>query len=222
MGDFNNFLDNSRNHNNFFDDLLNFNNFWNLHHFLNNLIDVDSDFLDSLNSSWDFDYFLDYDLDRIVLSDVVVDWLFNLNYFVHFHDPVNKFFNLDNLGNINSFHDHLSDCFGNPHDSLNNYWYLDSSVNYFLHFLYQSRCVVNHLVDLFDSVLVNDFFSDYLNNLNSRHLDLNLHYFLNSLWNFHNLFNHLNDRNWLLDFNFDNFWNRFDVVDNLSSVSVLN
>ena len=89
LWNFNNLFNNSWNDDNFFNNLFNFNDSWDLNHLFNNLINVDSDLFDSLNSSWNLNDFFNNNLDWIVLSDVMIDWLFDFNNFVDFNNSVN-------------------------------------------------------------------------------------------------------------------------------------
>jgi hypothetical protein len=82
--------------------------------------------------------------------------------------------------------------------------------------------VVDNLLDFFDSVLINDFLFDNFHGLNSRYFDLNLDNLLNSLRHLNNLLDDLDYRNWLLDSDFNDFWDRFNMVDDFSGISVLN
>ncbi len=222
MWDLHNLFNDSGHNHDFFDDFLNLNNLGNLNHLFDDLVNVDSDFLDSLNGSWDLNDFLDDDLDGVVLGNVMVDWLFNFDDLVDFNDSVNEFLDLDDLGNLNSLDDDLGDSFWNSNDSLVNDWHLDSSVDRFFNFLDQSGCVVDDLLDFLNSVLINDLLSDDLNGLHSWDFDLDLDYFLDCLWNLDDLLDDLNDWNWFLNSDLNDFWDVFNVVHDFSGVSVLN
>lgn len=89
MWNLDNLFDNSWYNNNFLDNLLNLNNFWYFNHLLNDFINVNSNLFDSFNGSWYFNDLFNNDLDWVVLSDVVVNWLLDLDDLVDFYDLVN-------------------------------------------------------------------------------------------------------------------------------------
>ena len=222
MWDLHNLFNDSGHNHDFFDDFLNLNNLGNLNHLFDDLVNVDSDFLDSFDGSWNLNDFLNDNLDGIVLSNVMIDWLLNFDDLVDLHNSVDQLLHFDDLRNLDSLNDNLSDSFWHSHDSLMDDWHLDSSVDNLLHLLDQSGCVVHNLLYFLNSVLINDLLSDDFNGLDSWDFDLHLDYFLDSLWNLNDFLDDLNDRNWLLDSDLNNFWDVFNVVDNFSGVSVLN
>ncbi len=220
MWNFDNLFDNSGDNNDSFDDLLYLNDLWNLNHLFNDLVNVDSNFFDSFHCPWNFDNLFDNNLDWVVLSDVMVYWLLDFDDLVDLNDSVDKFLNFNDFYNLNSFNDDLGNGFWNSDNSFNNDWNFNSSINNLFNFFDQGSRVINNLLDFFDSVLVDNLFPNDFNDLNSGYLNLDLNDLFDSLWNFNNLFNDLNDRNWLFDSDLNNFWNRFNVVNNFSSVSV--
>jgi hypothetical protein len=220
LWNFDNLFDNSGDNNDSFDDLLYLNDLWNLNHLFNDLVNVDSNFFDSFHCPWNFDNLFDNNLDWVVLSDVMVYWLLDFDDLVDLNDSVDKFLNFNDFYNLNSFNDDLGNGFWNSDNSFNNDWNFNSSINNLFNFFDQGSRVINNLLDFFDSVLVDNLFPNDFNDLNSGYLNLDLNDLFDSLWNFNNLFNDLNDRNWLFDSDLNNFWNRFNVVNNFSSVSV--
>lgn len=70
---FHNLLDHSRYNHNPFNYFFNFNNFGHFYHLFNYSINANSHFLNSLDSSWYFNDFLNNDLHRVVLSDEMIN-----------------------------------------------------------------------------------------------------------------------------------------------------
>ena len=100
LWDFNNLLDDSWNHNNFFNDFLDLNNLGYFDHLFNDFINMDSDFFNSFDGSWDLYDLFDDDSDWVALSNVVVDWLFNFDDFVDFNNLINVPIDFDDPWNF--------------------------------------------------------------------------------------------------------------------------
>jgi hypothetical protein len=81
--------------------------------------------------------------------------------------------------------------------------------------------MIDNFLNLFYSVLIDNLLSNYLDDFDCWDLDLNLNDFLDHFWNLNNFLNCLNNWDYFLNFDFNNLWNIFNMIDNLSSISVL-
>ena len=186
-------LNDSRHNNDLLDNLFNLYDLGDFNHLFDNLVDVDSHFLYPFDGSWNLDdLFYDY-LDRIVLSNVDIDWFFNLDYVVHLHNLVNVFNHLHNSRNLHPLHADLSDNLRNPQDLLLIERHLHSTVNDLLHLFHHCHNVVHYSLDLFYSVPVDNLLLDHLHLLDSWHLDFYFHQLWHNLYDLNDLFDCLND-----------------------------
>lgn len=218
---FNNLFNDSWNNNHFLNNLFYLNNLRHLNHLLNDFVNRNSNFFDSFNCSWYFNDFLNNHLDWVVLSDEVVDWLFNFDDFVDLNNFVDVSNNFNNLRNFSSFNNNLSGDFWNSNDLFLNNRHFNSSVNDFLDLFDNGDRVVDNFFNFFYSIFVNDSFFDNSNLFNGWYFDLNLNYLFNGFGNFNNLLDGLNDRDWFFYNNLDDFRNIDNMVDDFSCVSVL-
>lgn len=227
----NNFLDDLRNLNNLlndsgyndylFNNLFNFNNLRYFNHLLNDSVDGDSNFFNSFNGSWYFNDLFNNDLDRVVLSDEVVDWFFNFNDFVDFNNLINVSDDFNDLGYLSSLDYNLGGDFRYSNNLLLNDWYFNSSVNNLFNLLDHRNRMVDNLFNFFYPISVNNFLFNDFDFLDSWDFNMYLDNLLDSLGYFNNLFNGLDNRYWLFNDNFDDFRNVDDLVDSFFGSSPL-
>ena len=89
LGNFYDFFDDSRDNHNFLNDLLDFNNFWYFNHLFNDFININSHLFDSFNSLGHLDNLFDENFDWVINIHIDSCWLFNLNDFGDFNNPIN-------------------------------------------------------------------------------------------------------------------------------------
>ena len=213
---------NSGNNYNFFYDLFNFNYFGHFNHLFKDFVDSNSNFLNSLDCPWYLHNLFNNYFDWIVLSDEVVDWFFNfndlvdLNYLIYISDHLNDF------RNLNSLYYNLSDDFGYPDNFLLHNGYFNSSIHNLFYLLYHRHWMVYNSLYFFYSVSVNDLLFNNFNFLNCWDFNLHLNDLLYSFGYFNNFLNSLDDRNWLLNNNFDDFRHIHNLVDSFYGTSPLN
>lgn len=170
-----------------------------------------------LYKDWHLNYFLDYIFDIFINSNNLRNYSLNFYEFRAIHSFLDNFFNLIDFRNlwdsINYFLNYLFDLFNLLNNSLNGYYFLDKSLNFYKSVL----DIRNYPLNLFNFLLNNDIIDKllYLNNFN---LLFNLrHYllspFLNLLdlgmydfYRYHFLYDSIN---WNLYLN----WNYYVSVD---------
>lgn len=150
-----------------------------------------------------------------------------VNRFLHLkelsdlHYFINLPFNFNDSRNLSFLNHYLSNNFWNFYDFFLNYWYFNSSVDYFFYLFYQGNNLVYYSFDLFDPININDLFFYYCNLMNCRNLYLNSNHLLNNLRNFYNFFYSLDNWNSSFDNSINYLMNSLYVIDNFSSISVL-
>ena len=221
LWDFNNLLDDSWNNNNFFNDFLDLNNLGYFDHLFNDFINMDSDFFNSFDGSWDLYDLFDDDSDWVALSNVVVDWLFNFDDFVDFNNLINVPIDFDDPWNFDLLYDDLSDNFRYSYNSFHNEGYFNSLLNDVFDFLNQMNGVVNNFLDFFNSVYVDNLLFDHSDLSDCGNLNMDLDDLFNNLDNFHNSFVVLDDWNRLFDDHFNDFGVSFYVVHDFSGWKML-
>jgi hypothetical protein len=127
------------------------------------------------------------------LGDVVVNWLLYLDDLVHLNDLVYRLGHLDDLWELDSLHDDLGDDFGNPDDLFLVEWNLNAPIYNLFHLLVQGNRLINDLLDLFNTISVDDLLLDHSHLLDGWHLHLDLHDLLNGLGYFYDLLDSLDD-----------------------------
>lgn len=218
---FNNLFNNSGNDNNFFNDFLNFHNLGNFDHLFNDFVDVHTNFLDSFNSSGYFNDLFNNNLDRVVLGNEVVNWLFNFDDLWYFNNLIDFLLHFNDLGNLCSLNDDLSHYFRYSHNFFLNNGNFNSSVNNFFDFLDHGNGVVDNSFNFFYSVSIDNLFFNHLDLFDRRNFNLNLDDLFNGLGNFYYLLDGLDDGDGFLDNDLDYFRDGHRLVDDLSCTLVL-
>ena len=218
---FYNLFNNSRNNYNLFDNLLNFNYLGHFNHLFHDLINSNSNFFNSLDSSWYLHDLLNNDFDWVILSYEVIDVLLNFNDLVDLYNSIHVSNHFYDFRHLSSLYYNLSCDLRYSHNFLLDYWYFNSPINNLLHFLYQRDWVVYNPFYLFYSVSINDLLFNYFDFLNSWDFNLYLNDLLDSFGYFNYPLNYLDYRNWLLDNNFDNFRHIDYLIDSFYCTSPL-
>lgn len=218
----NNLFNNSRDDYNLFYNLFNLNYFSYFNHLFDNFVDSHSNFFNSFNCSWNLNNLLNDYFDWIILSDKVIYRFFyfndlvDLNYLIYISDD------LDYFRHFSSLYYNLSGDFRYSHNFLLDNRYFNSSIHNLFDLFYHRHWMIYNSFYLFYSVSINDLFFNSSNFLNCWDLYLYLNDLLNSFWYLNNLLNCLNNWNWLLNDNFDNFGNIHDLVYSFNRTSPFN
>ena len=128
-----NFLYDSRYNDHFLYNFLDFNYFWYFDHLLDDLININSDFFDPLDSLGHLYDLFNKDLNWIINIDINSCGFFNFDDFGYFNDSIHHLLDLDYSWVLYSLDHNLSNNFRDSHYFLLNNWNLDFPINYFLH-----------------------------------------------------------------------------------------
>lgn len=215
---FDNLFNNSRNDNNFLDDLFNFNNSRDLHHFLDNFVNIDSHLFNSFNSFWHLNNLFNHYFNWVIDININNDWFLNFNDFGNLDNFVNIFNNLNYPWYLYFFNNYLSNNFWYSDNSLLDHRNLNSAVNNFFDLSNNFNGVINYSLNLFKSVLIDNFLFNNFNFFDFNNFYFNFNNLFNYSWYLDNSFNSLEKGYRPFNNNFNNFRNFLNMINNLSSV----
>lgn len=191
---------------------LDFHYFGHLHHLFNDLIDVNSNLLDLLNGSGDFDNLLNNYFDWNLLSDVLDNCLWNLHHPFCLHAFLYNLLYLNYLHNLISLWDDLlDDLFDDQYFFLDDR-YFNPPLNYLLNLAAEGHHLLHNFLHLFDPIHIDYLLLDAFDFLDNWDFNSNLHDFLNNFYHFLDLFHSLINWHHFLHDSFNYLRNVFDVV----------
>jgi hypothetical protein len=222
LWDFDNLFDHSWYYNDSFDNLFDFDNLGYFHHFLDDFLNWNSNFLDSIHVSEDlhdlllniFDWLGDFNVMVDNLFDFDGPWLSDNNWISDFHYDWNLSF--DDLNHW--FFDNFCDF----HNSLVNDWHLHDSIDFLVDLFDNCDDSIDNLFYFFNFLLDHNFLMHNDDLIRLSDGIGNCYDFLHDLWDFNNSFFNLNDGDRLINYSIDDNVSNLNVVLDLFGISVLN
>lgn len=205
-----------------FNNFLNFNNFWHLYHFFNDLVHMNSDFFNPLNHTRNLNNLFDNHFHWYLLSDVFNNSLWNFCHLNDLYYLLNNFFHLNNSHSLIFLRNNLLNDFRYNFYLLLNNWNLNSFFDYFFNLFDQRNNFLNNFLNFFYPISVNNLLLNHLNFFNSWHLTDHFHYLLHNLRHLFDFLNSLNNRNNSFNNSFNYLRYMLNMVNCLSSRTILN